>query len=117
MKAQRRMKIPGRKKAREAMTVVSEQEPWTPCLRWGTIYGIPVVPLRRDPRACWVDALTIPRLPYVTTPPCSFLLGSNGVLWWCNCHVSAARVAAGPFATILTVTVVARGVEYNTRRS
>jgi hypothetical protein len=71
MKAQRRMKIPGRKKAREAMTVVSEQEPWTPCLRWGTIYGIPVVPLRRDPRACWVDALTIPRLPYVTTPPCS----------------------------------------------
>lgn len=80
------------------MTVVSEQEPWTPCLRWGTIYGIPVVLLRRDPRACWVNALSILCMPYVITPPRSFLLVSIGVPWWCNCHVtgSTTRMEAGP---------------------
>jgi hypothetical protein len=38
MKAQKRRTMPGRKKARAAMRVVSDQEPWTSCLEQGTIY-------------------------------------------------------------------------------
>jgi hypothetical protein len=37
MKAHKRRTMPGRKKARAAMTVVNDQEPWTPCLEQGTI--------------------------------------------------------------------------------
>jgi hypothetical protein len=40
MKAQKRRMKPGRKKARAAMTMVSDQEPWTSCLEWCTIYTV-----------------------------------------------------------------------------
>ena len=73
MKAQKRMKMPGRKKARAAMTVVNEQEPWTTWLGECTLYAVPVVLLRRKPRACWGQLIHILRQPYVITQPCSTL--------------------------------------------
>jgi hypothetical protein len=69
MKAQKRMKMPGRKKARAAMTVVNEQEPWISWLGECTLYAVPVVLLRRKPRAWLGQLIHISRLPYVINQP------------------------------------------------